>query len=245
MNLYSYFLSESRLVMPTLQQLLTSEEQAAINHAVQQAEMATEAEIVPVIATISGRYDRGEDLFGLVVGTMALIVAWILVPRPEPVAGSWEAGAPWWELVALVAALFVGFVGGASLASRYPVIGQLFTSRGEKAAEVAAAARRVFQEVEVHHTQSRAGVLLYVSLTERMAAVIADRAALTALGETAVNELCQAFTTRLHSQPLAKALVETIQLTGGRLATHLPATSTPQGELPDAVRVVDLFGKAS
>ena len=57
-----------------------------------EAEEKTSGEIVPVVATVSGRYDRAEDLFGLVLAAIALVVSWIAFQDIRPRGGDWEAG---------------------------------------------------------------------------------------------------------------------------------------------------------
>ena len=53
-----------------------------INECVGTAELKTSAEIVPVVATSSGRYDRAEDLVGLLLGIVLMILTAILWPAP-------------------------------------------------------------------------------------------------------------------------------------------------------------------
>ena len=87
-----------------------------VNAAVREAESATSAEILPVVARSSGRYDRPED--------------WLR---------------------------------------------RLFTPHTQMREEVLSRAREVFFDQRIHHTGGASGVLLYVSLFEHMAAVIADQ----------------------------------------------------------------------
>ena len=79
-----------------------------MNQAVRDAEAATSAEIVPVVARCSGRYDRPEDIVGLWFAALAMIIVWTVYPLPRAEAGSWDATAPVWQLVALLAGALVG-----------------------------------------------------------------------------------------------------------------------------------------
>ena len=63
--------------------------------------------------------------------------------------------------------------------------------------EVYARAREVFFDRRVHHTGGRSGVLLYVSLYERMAAVIADQSILERIGPARIDEILP----RVHPAP--------------------------------------------
>ena len=48
--------------------LITDADRQRINAAIADAELHTSAEIVPVVASASGRYDRAEDIAGLWLG---------------------------------------------------------------------------------------------------------------------------------------------------------------------------------
>ena len=81
-----------------------------VNQAVREAESSTSAEILPVVARSSGRYDRPEDIVGLWFAALAMIIVWFVFPLSRIEAGNWDAPAPVWQLVALLAGALVGFV---------------------------------------------------------------------------------------------------------------------------------------
>ena len=58
--------------------LFSTEDKMSVEMAISEAEKMTAGEIVPVIATVSGRYDRAEDLFGLVFALVVLTATWML-----------------------------------------------------------------------------------------------------------------------------------------------------------------------
>ncbi|MED6298965.1 MAG: hypothetical protein VX860_02640, partial [Verrucomicrobiota bacterium] len=102
--------------MKKASQYFSEEEKKKIADAVLKAESLTSAEIVPVAATCSGRYDRAEDIIGVFFGIIAMIVVWGITPHSDAeTAGSW-GNAP----VALFLALSVigGFIIGAVIGSR-------------------------------------------------------------------------------------------------------------------------------
>ena len=59
-----------------IQTFFSDEEKQQINNAVTEAEKKTSAEIVPVLTDASGGYDRAEDIFGVLLALVALIVLW-------------------------------------------------------------------------------------------------------------------------------------------------------------------------
>lgn len=218
---------------------ISDEDHQRIDQAVGQAEAMASVEIVPVIAGSSGRYDRSEDICGLWAGLVAMAIAWTLYPLPQVDSGEWGGLSPWWHLVVLIAAMVVGFLAGAILAGRIPPLRRLFTPVAQQAEEVDRKARAMFFDNRVHHTTGASGVLLYISLLEHRAAIIADQAVLNILGQEQLDTLCDEFTTRLHNGTPTDALCETIQQLGERLAKDLPRTESCVDQLPNALIVVE------
>jgi len=226
------------MLSPALPQI-SDEDHQRIDQAVQQAEALASVEIVPVIAGSSGRYDRSEDICGLWTGLVAMAIAWTLYPLPQVDSGEWGGVSPWWHLVVLIATMVVGFMAGAILAARIPPLRRLFTPTAEQAEEVDRGARAMFFDNRVHHTTGASGLLLYVSLLEHRAVIIADQAVLNVLGQEQLDAHCEKFTTLLHSGTPTEALCETIRELGQRLATDLPRTETCVDQLPNALVVVE------
>ena len=219
--------------------LIGDTDRERVNQAVAQAESATSAEILPVVARSSGRYDRPEDVVGVWFAALAMIVVWLVFPLPRIEAGNWDAAAPVWQLVALLAAMIVGFVAGAFVGGRVDWLRRLFTPSTQMREEVYSRAREVFFDNRVHHTGGGSGVLLYVSLFEHMAAIIADQSILDKLGQEQIDKLCGEFTKRLHEGNVTDALCRTATSLGERLAPLLPRAEGDVNELPDALVVID------
>src|SRR5688500_5539506 len=169
--------------------LFSDEHRRRIEQAVADAESRTAAEIVPVVASASGRYDRAEDVVGLWLGLIAMSLTWLWLPRTPAESGSWGGRPPWLDWLLLVAAMLVSFLAGAVLASNLWPLRRLFTPRRQMHDEVAAAARRAFFDARVHHTAGRTGLLIYVSLYEHVATVLADQILTEKLGQPALDEL--------------------------------------------------------
>ncbi len=207
--------------------------------AVAAAEAKTSAEIVPVVATGSGRYDRAADVAGLWLGLAAMAIVWATWPLARPEPGSWGHWPVGLEVIVLALTVVVGFVGGAAVASRVGWLLRLFTPHVVRKQTVEAAARRAFFDTRIHHTQTRHGLLLYVSLLERQAAVLADRDLAEQLGQEQLDSLCVQLTTRLARGSITEALVETIAAAGELLGGRLPRNSGDVNELPNALVILD------
>jgi putative membrane protein len=220
--------------------ILSDEDRAEVNRAVQEAESLCSAEIVPVIARASGRYDRAEDLAGFVVALLAMSAAWVLLQREDPGAGGWDGLGLTLPLWALLSILVAGFAVGALVASRVGLIRRLLTPAAHRRAEVAARARAGFFDARVHHTRAAGGLLIYVSLEERLALLLADEAVLGALGQEGLDALRDGLLAGLRRrEPVALVLAATIREAGRRLGPGLPAAASERNELPDAVVILE------
>lgn len=217
----------------------TSSEREQINRAVRKAESSTSAEILPVVAGSSGRYDRPEDIVGLWTAMIAIVVMWFTFPAPQFEAGDWQQPSPYWQLAALLVGAVVGFLVGANVGMRVDWLRRLFTPRVQMQEEVAGRARAMFYDQRIHHTAGETGVLLYVSLFEHMVSIVADRDVLDRLGPRRIETLCQQFAARMHDEPLIDAMSHMIDTLGTTLAPLLPREADDLNELPDALVVVD------
>jgi putative membrane protein len=204
-----------------------------------EAESKTSAEIVPVVASASGLYDRAEDIVGLWLGILCLIAAWWVLPVASTESGDWGGMPEWQRLLVMVVATVAGFVVGAVVASHVRWLRLLFTPRRQMRDEVAARARAVFFDSRVHHTSGRTGLLIYVSLYERMAAVLADEIVLGKLGQGALDALCATLTGSLRDLPPTDAMCQTIRVVGDALAPVLPRADDDVNERSDSLILLD------
>jgi putative membrane protein len=138
-----------------------------------------------------------------------------------------------------VLAVVVGFIVGAVAGSRVGWLRHLFTPAREMHAEVWARARQVFYDRRVSRTAGRSGLLIYVSLYERMAAIVADEVAFEKLGPQALDELCHQLTGQLRHGHHSAAVQSTIAAAGHRLAVVLPRAVDDVNELGDALVLLD------
>jgi putative membrane protein len=225
--------------MTATQRLFTPADHQQVTRAVAAAELRTGAEIVPVVARASGRYDRPEDIVGLWTALLALAVTWCLLPSERHEANSWGNIAPAWQLVALLLAVVVGFLCGAIFASRLDWLRRLFTPQLQMADEVTARAKQVFFDRSVRRTVAGSGVLIFVSLFERRAAILADQSVVDKLGQPALDDLCHQLTARLGAMSTTQALCEVIATAGEQLSTAVPRSAADVNELSDALVVLD------
>jgi len=224
--------------MQKASEIMTPEQRARVEKAVSAAESKTSCEIVPVVATASGRYDRAEDLVGLWCAIAGAVAAFLLFPGRSD-HGTWGGIPLWGQVGLLVLVMLVCFIVGATLADRFRSLRLLFTPRSHMQQEVNLRARELFFDRRVHHTAGASGLLIFVSLYERTAVVLGDRSVVAALGERFPEDLCQRLTASLRSQDVASAICDTIQHAATALQTALPRTASDVNELPDTLVLLD------
>lgn len=218
--------------------LFNTQDREFVEAAIAEAERITAGEIVPVVATVSGRYDRAEDLFGLLFGVVALSVAWVLFQ--DTTLTDWSAtqtqvlGLP-----AIAGILIVGFLIGAVLATHFPVLRLPFIARAEMIEEIERRALETFQRVRIRDTAAGTGVLIYVSLYERIVKVIGDDSAAAALPIEALEEVCALVVDGLKRGQPADGLAQAVKKTRELLAPKLSPTANDTNELANQLILID------
>ncbi|WP_299461992.1 hypothetical protein [uncultured Gimesia sp.] len=218
---------------------LTEAQQQQVEQAVVEAEKRTSCEIVPVLATASGRYDRPEDIVGLWLTVVTALCLWFFFPRNSGQPGDWGGLPVAVELIFVALLLIIAFIMGAIAGSRIGWLRRLFTPRQQMQDEVAARAREIFFDKRVHHTEGGTGILIYISLFEHMAVALADQAIIDKLGQSFVDQICQQLTNGLHAGDATTAICNVIKEIGDQAATPLPRADDDQNELNDLLVLID------
>jgi len=219
--------------------LFTEQQRKRVEQAVVEAEAQTSCEIVPVVASASGRYDRPEDMIGLWLAVIAAVSIWLTLPRPTNESGDW-AGMPLYVgVLAMVASVLVAFIVGAVAGSRIGWLRRLFTPRQQMLEEVSSRAREIFFDNRIHHTSGATGLLIYVSLFEHLAVVLGDQEILDKLGQPFLDRLCKQLTAGLHQRNPMEALCGVIAEAGEQLSGPLPRAAGDVNELQDALVLID------
>lgn len=219
---------------------LTAEQRTAIERAIADAEKKTSAEIVVVLATQSGRYDRAEDLFGILCGLVAVAAAWILWQDFGPTTEPWATGNTLALGLGGVLVIFLcWFMLGTVLATLLPRLSHLFISRHEIEAEVRRRGFEAFHLFRVGHTKGRNGLLIYVSLMERMAWVVGDDAIHGKLPRETWGDASRAIASGFRRGRHEHGLIEAVTTCATALAPHFPRQADDVNELPNRVRIMD------
>jgi putative membrane protein len=218
---------------------LSTAEREAVNRAVADAEKHTCGEIVPVVASESGRYDRAEDIGGLLCAILAVVVAWTWGQRIEPVEGDWAhgqrltLGLPW-----IVGILVAGFIAGAFLTSRLAWLRRALATEREMREEVEQRAWQVFARFRIGGTQHGTGILIYISLFERMVCVLGDEPIAQKLDQKSWDEIKEMILSGIRQKKAGDSLCRAITRCGELLKQHFPIQPGDVDELPNELRIL-------
>jgi putative membrane protein len=139
---------------------LTDTTKKALAGAVQAVEAGSSAELVISVRPSSGYYLHADLLAGL-AAAFAVLAILLYAPRTFGLASF------------ILEPLFAAAL-GVLISSRSPALRRLLTPPSVRRRQVETAARAMFVEKRVHRTTGRTGILLYISLLERDAAVVVD-----------------------------------------------------------------------
>ncbi len=225
--------------MKKASQLFSSQQKAMIEQAIAEAERNTSGEIIPVVATVSGRYDRAEDLFGLLFALMALALGWWIYQQPGLFGGGWGGGAARVSLLPVIATIVAGFFVGVMLATWIPSLALPLIAKQEMQEEVERSAVEAFHRCRVRDTQGSTGILIYFSLYEHMVTVIGDSAINEKLQQSDWEDICRLAVQDVKQGTVAEALANTIDRCGRLLSQYFPAAPGDRNELKNELHLVD------
>ena len=196
-----------------------------IGAAIKDAEKRTNGEIFAVLARES------DDYFfpaGFSIAVAALIFGGLMALT------TW-----WWEVPVSVISLVFGqlaaFACLAGLAFALPSIRLLFVPRSVAYKRASANAVRQFLAHGIHITESRTGVLLFVSMAERYVEVIADVGINEKVAQEEWNNLVAALTNAASEDRLADGFVEAANRAGTLLSEHFPRQRGKINALEDKI----------
>ena len=217
----------------------TESDRKALAEDIARAESATTGEIVPVVATTSGNYDRAEDLFGLVFALISLSALWLL--RGVALGGSgWPSGpAESLSLPVVLSIVVAAFIVGAVLATVIPGLRTPFIPKSEMGKEVERRAAEAFHRFRIRNTAGATGVLIYVSLFEHAVRVFGDNAINEKVDQKTWQEICDLVVDGIRKGEPAGGLSAGILRCGEVLARHFPIDPGDKNELVNTLHLID------
>ncbi len=210
--------------------VLTPDQIARIDAAIGEAESNTTAEIVPVIATRSGEYWHAPyqaGMWGMGIVLLITTLGWLLVEHTWPVL---HIG---WYAALSMGGFFVG-----ALSARIEPIQRAFAGDDVMLAQCHGRARQFFAAQGVFGTKERTGVLLYVSLFERVVLVLGDTGITKKLDPGAYESVVGAVTTRMREGRVEDGMIDGLKHLGALLGDRFPKAQDDENEIPNRLLLV-------
>jgi putative membrane protein len=208
-----------------------------VGEAVTAAESATSGEIVTVLATSSDGYTDVALLWAIGAAFTAMSLFAVL---PQPFLDAWDSAFAGWghqwttgELASMVIALgLVTFLAVLLLQQWEPLKFALIPAP-TKTIRVHAQAVRQFKVGAERRTTGRTGVMIYLSMREHRAEIIADESIAAKVPAEVWGEAMADMLSHIRYGRVAEGLAAGIRDAGFVLAQHFPRGADDQNELPD------------
>lgn len=213
-----------------------------VSKAVHDAEMGTAGEIVTIITDVSDRYLDIALWWSISIAVLALaglaafpalyleFVGWL--------SGGWIVEWTLAEAFELALAVVVLKFLAVRLIFQWMPLRILLTPGIVKAERVRRRAIRYFKVGAERRTSGRTGILIYLSMAEHRAEIVADEAIHGKVAPEAWGEAMAKLVGEVREGRVADGMVAAIGDVGAILATHFPRAADDKNELPD--RLIEL-----
>jgi putative membrane protein len=217
-------------------EMLNEADRARVGAAVTRAEAASDGEIVTIVSARSDDY-RDVPIYGavavlfLAIAVIAAAPAFFILLLDE-IVGGWEAWTPGELIAILLGVLAIKFLVARWILALWP-IRMILTPATAKTHRVRARALTLFRLAAENRTRAKTGVLLYLSLAEHRAEIVADASINTKVAPETWGAAMAALIEAVRDDRPADGMVAAIERIGHVLAEHFPRSPDDTNELPD------------
>lgn len=216
---------------------LDSHDRDKVAAAIASAESRTAGEIVAVSTPLSDSYHDVALQWALV--PLFAVLAWAAW-RPTALAwwynhlvGGWQPDPTQSDLLTFLMVLAALKFTVALLILKWMPLRLALTPAATKHRRVRRRAIAIFQAAAAGRTAGKTGVLIYLSLGERRAEIIADEAVLKATDDHSWGEAMTVLLADVKEGKTADGICAAIECVGKVLAEHFPRTADHRNEIPD------------
>lgn len=202
--------------------VLSKEDQDRIAAAIHAAETKTDGEIVCVLAHASSDYAVYPLAWSALI---ALVAPWFLVAL---------TALPVQRILLIQLLVFLGFYVLFSL----PSLHRILIPRAVQRAAAHRAAMEQFMIRGMSRKQNRAGVLIFVSLSEHYARIVADRGITDKVDQKVWRGAVDALIAHIREDRVADGFIAALDQCTTVLAEHFPAGSARENDLPDRIYLI-------
>lgn len=220
---------------------LSEADHARVTAAVTAAEVHTDGEIVTVVA---GRSDAYHDValhWSVLAMLFALaLLAWVPTPVEwlhARLIDAWSDTPPRWYLTFALVLIALVFLAARVLLAK-DALRMALTPDATKSRRVHARALALFRTGAEKRTKAATGVLVYLSIAERRAEIIADEAIHSKVAQDVWGEAMAALIVAVKDGRPGDGMAAAVERIGKVLAEHFPRSEGDTNELPD--RLIEL-----
>lgn len=220
---------------------LDEEGHRRVSEAVLAAEGGTSGEIVTIVADKSDSYHDAALHYAVLLMLLVPVLAAAWPAFPERLAGlvasDWGGTTTRDLLLGIFVGQVVTFLLVRLLLAWMPLRFAL-VPKATRRRRVRRRALELFRVGAEARTVGRTGILVYLSMGEHMAEIVADEAIHSRVAPEQWGEAMAALVAEVRHGRLAEGMVAAVGHVGTLLAQHLPRQATDQNELPD--RLIEL-----
>jgi putative membrane protein len=216
---------------------MTEADRQKVSEAIAVAEAKSNGEIVAVATPISDPYHDVALHWALV--PLFAVLAWAAW-RPTALAwwynilfGGWHPDPTLSQLLTLLMVFAALKFTVALLILRWMPLRVVLTPAATKHRRVRRRAVTVFRAAAEKRTAGRTGILIYLSVAERRAEIVADEAILKVTDDHTWGEAMTALIAEVREGRAADGICAAIERVGGVLAEHFPRSADDINEIPD------------
>jgi putative membrane protein len=216
---------------------LSEEDHAKVSAAIAAAEARSDGEIVAAVADLSDQYHDVALHWAVLV--LFAVLAWAAICPSclnwwlDLFLGSWREETTQRELLTFLMILAVLKFTVVLLILRYIPLRLLLTPSATKERRVRRRAIATFKAGAERRTIGRTGILIYLSMGERRAEIVADEAITKVTTPETWGEAMAALLVEVKAGRPGDGIVAAVDRVGVVLAEHFPKTSTDTNEIPD------------
>ncbi len=201
---------------------ISTQERERIAGAIRSAEAKTSGEIVCVLAQTSS---GATALPVMIAAVAALALPWFLVALTAMTVQ---------RILMLQIVVFIALVVVLCL----PRIRVLLMPRKARRAIAHRAAMHQFVSRGIAHKKERSGILIFVSLAERYARIIADDGISAHVPQAEWQAAIDALVAHMRDDRIADGFITAIEMCENKLAKHFPRSATSHDVLPDRIYLI-------
>ncbi len=201
---------------------MSQDDQQKIGAAIRAAEARTSGEIVCVLARSASDYSYVPLIWAALA---ALCVPWPLIVFTQ------------WPVQWIYATQLVAFI-GLSLLLSLPDLRMLLVPRNVRRLRAHRAATEQFMIRGISRTRARTGILIFVSLAERYARIIADTGIAEKVPQAVWQNAVDLLVAECRRDAAAAGFVAAVALCGEVLAQNFPHGTENANELPDQLYLI-------